>query len=231
MAASWTACWNFIRSRLSSSTVSVPTIERSEPSRTFLTIESTSSSLRLEEAFGGVADGLVVGADLERGDALDRDLDALPGHGIGQVHVDLAGGQLELADLVDEGQDDDAAAAHDLEVLAPVGPLVALAGDDERLVRAGDLVATADVADDEDDDDDDEEDREHPATDEVEQSVKHLSLHRSLPRVRPAVIAFDDEPGAGHARHPGDGRRPGCRCWRWRENSWVWPSALTRTLP
>ena len=57
--------------------------------------------LRLEEAFGGVADRLVVGADLERRDALDRDLDALPGHRVGEVHVDLAGGQLELADLVD----------------------------------------------------------------------------------------------------------------------------------
>jgi len=44
LAASWTACWNFWRSRLSSSTVSVPTIERSEPSSTFLTIESTASS-------------------------------------------------------------------------------------------------------------------------------------------------------------------------------------------
>ena len=88
--------------------VSVPTIERSEPSRTFLTIESTASSLGLEEPLGGVADGLVVGADLERGDALDGDLDALPGDGVGEVDVDLAGGQLELADLVEERQDDDA---------------------------------------------------------------------------------------------------------------------------
>ena len=40
---------------------------------------------RLEEAFGGVADRLVVGADLERGDALDGDLDALPGDGVGEV--------------------------------------------------------------------------------------------------------------------------------------------------
>ena len=118
LAASWTACWNFCRSRFSSSTVSVPTIERSEPSRTFLTIESTSSSLRLEEALGGVADGLVVGPDLERRDALDRDLDALAGDGVGECDVDLAGGQLELADLVEERQDDDAAAAHDLEVPA-----------------------------------------------------------------------------------------------------------------
>ena len=33
--------------------------------------------LGLEEALGGVPDRLVVGADLERGDALDGDLDAL----------------------------------------------------------------------------------------------------------------------------------------------------------
>ena len=83
-----------------------------------MTIESTSSSLDLEEAFGGVADRLVVGADLERGDALDGDLDALPGDRVRERDVDLAGGQLELADLVDERQDDDAAATDDLEVLA-----------------------------------------------------------------------------------------------------------------
>ena len=64
--------------------------------------------LGFEEPLGGVPDRLVVGADLERRDALDRDLDALPRHGVGEVHVDLAGGQLELADLVEERQDDDA---------------------------------------------------------------------------------------------------------------------------
>ena len=39
----------------------------------------------LEEALGGVADRLLVGADLERRDALDRDLDALPGDRVGEV--------------------------------------------------------------------------------------------------------------------------------------------------
>ena len=143
-----------------------------------MTIESTSSSLGLEEAFRGVADGLVVGADLERGDALDRDLDALAGHGVGEVHVDLAGGQLEPADLVDERQDDDAAAADDLEVLAPVRLLVALAGHDQRLVRPGDLVAAADVADDQDDDDDDEEDRRRrppPMKSKIPSSIREPS--------------------------------------------------------
>ena len=85
MAASWTACWNFMRSRFSSSTVSVPTMDRSEPSSTFLTIESTSSSCGVEESFGGVADGLLVGTDLEGGDALHRDLDALAGDRVGEV--------------------------------------------------------------------------------------------------------------------------------------------------
>ena len=42
-AESWTLL-ELLRSMISSSIVSVPTIERSEPSRTFLTIESTCSS-------------------------------------------------------------------------------------------------------------------------------------------------------------------------------------------
>ena len=71
--------------------------------------------LGVEEALGGVPDRLVVGADLERRDALDRDLDALARHRVGEVDVDLAGRQLELADLVEQGQDDDALAADDLQ--------------------------------------------------------------------------------------------------------------------
>ena len=76
---------------------------------------------------------------------------------------------------MDERQHDDAAAADDLEVPRAVRALVALAADDQRLVRAGDLVAAADVGDDQDDDDDDQEDREHPAADEVE-DVRHARL-------------------------------------------------------
>ena len=154
MAASWTACWNFWRSRLSSSIVSVPTIERSEPSRTFLTIESTSLVLGVEEALGGVPDRLVVGADLERRDALDRDLDALPGDGVGELDVDLAGGELEPADLVEQRQHDRALAADDLEARSPPPSGARAARTDQRLVRAGDLVAAAEVRDEQDDDDD-----------------------------------------------------------------------------
>ena len=134
--------------------------------------------LGLQEALGGVADGLVVCPDLEGRHALDRHFDALPGDRVGQVHVDLPGGQFELSDLVDEGQDDDATTTHDLEIAPAVRAAVALAGNDERLVRAGDLVATADVADDQDDDDDDHEDRDHPAPDEIKDPVKHLTLPR-----------------------------------------------------
>ena len=61
------------------------------------------------EPLGGVADRLLVAADLDRRDALDRDLDALLGHGVGEVDVDLARGQVEPAQLVDQRQDDDAA--------------------------------------------------------------------------------------------------------------------------
>src|SRR5712664_1239422 len=45
LAASCTCCRSFWRSRISSSMVSVPTIERSDPSSTFLTMESTCSGL------------------------------------------------------------------------------------------------------------------------------------------------------------------------------------------
>src|SRR5437588_5605760 len=45
LAASCTCCSSFWRSRISSSMVSVPTMERSDPSSTFLTIESTCSGL------------------------------------------------------------------------------------------------------------------------------------------------------------------------------------------
>ena len=145
MAASWTACWNFWRSRLSSSIVSVPDDRAERALEDVLDDRVDLLLLRLEEALGGVADRLVVGADLERGDALDGDLDALPGDGVGEVDVDLARGQLELADLVEERQDDDALAADDLEA-APRRRRARRAGrDDQRLVRAGDLVAAAEV--------------------------------------------------------------------------------------
>src|SRR5713226_9286493 len=45
LAASCTCCRSFWRSRINSSMVSVPTIERSDPSSTFLTMESTCSGL------------------------------------------------------------------------------------------------------------------------------------------------------------------------------------------
>src|SRR5260370_35296661 len=45
LAASCTCCSSFWRSRISSSIVRVPTIERSDPSSTFLTMESTCSFL------------------------------------------------------------------------------------------------------------------------------------------------------------------------------------------
>ena len=143
----------------------VPTIDRSEPSRTFFTIESTSVLLGVEEPFGGIPDRLVVGADLERRDALDRDLDSLPGDGVGEIDVDLAGRQLELADLVEQRQDDDALAANDLEAGLSTAERRRATGSDQGLVRAGDLVAAAEVRDEQDDDDDREEDDERPAAD------------------------------------------------------------------
>src|ERR1700694_4701957 len=45
LAASCTCCRSFWRSRINSSIVSVPTMDRSDPSSTFLTMESTCSGL------------------------------------------------------------------------------------------------------------------------------------------------------------------------------------------
>ena len=58
--------------------------------------------LGVEESFGGVANRLVIGTDLEGGDALDSDLDALPGYGVAELDVDLARGEHDAAHLVDQ---------------------------------------------------------------------------------------------------------------------------------
>ena len=71
--------------------------------------------LGVEEALGGVSDRLVVGADLERCNALNCDLDALARDSVREAHVDLSSGELQLADLVEQRQDDDALASDDLE--------------------------------------------------------------------------------------------------------------------
>ena len=127
--------------------------------------------LGLEEPFGGVPDRLVVGADLERRDALDGDLDALAGDGVGEGDVDLPGGQLELADLVEQRQDDDALAADDLEARLAAAERRRPTGADQRLVRAGDFVAAAEVGEQQGDDDDRDEDDEDATVDP--QEVKH----------------------------------------------------------
>jgi hypothetical protein len=82
--------------------------------------------------------------DLECCDALDRDARYPVGDGIGQGDVDLARGQHQLADLVDERQDDDPPPRTTLRFWSRPEPCRAGA-DDEGLVRAGDLVAAADA--------------------------------------------------------------------------------------
>ena len=238
MAASWTACWNFWRSRFE-----LLDRQRADdrPERALEDVLDDRVDLllgRLEEALGGVPDRLVVGADLERGDALDRDLDALAGHGVGEVHVDLAGGQLELADLVEQGQHDDALAADDLEAAPRRRPGRRPAGPDQRLVCAGDLVAAAEVGEQERDDDDGDEDDDDARVEA--QEVKHP---RSL-RFRPGrMVRLGGRP-VRRTRRSGTTIRPvpavavtvtaepvAMSTAAVALNSWVWPSALTRTLP
>ena len=60
--------------------------------------------LALHEPLGGGPDGLLVAADLERGDALDGDLDALLVTGVRELDVDLAGGQWSLPTLWNSGR-------------------------------------------------------------------------------------------------------------------------------
>src|SRR4029077_20592798 len=101
---------------MSSSMVSVPTIERSEPSSTFLTIESTCSGLASRNRSAALRSDSTppaglnraapltrhVAADRERGDALHLDLDALAGHGVAELHVDLPRRELQTANAVEQ---------------------------------------------------------------------------------------------------------------------------------
>ena len=73
--------------------------------------------LGVEESLGGVAQRLDVAPDLEGGHALDLDLDALAGDGVAQLHVDLARGQLELADAIEQRPDEGTASDDDLDPL------------------------------------------------------------------------------------------------------------------
>jgi hypothetical protein len=140
--------------------------------------------LGIEEPLCGVANRLVVRPDLERRHALDRDLDPLPRDGVCEVHVDLPRRELQLADLVEERQDDDALAADDLEPSLTAAQRRRPARSDERLVRAGNLVAAAEVCDQQDDDDDREEDDECPLADEPDQITHDRSLPQSTVRRR-----------------------------------------------
>ena len=171
--------------------------------------------LGLEEALGRIPDRLVVGADLERGDALDGDLDALPRHGVGERDVDLPCGQLELADLVEQRQDDDALAADDLEPRFATADRRRAAGPDQGLVRTGDLVAAAEVRDEQDDDDDREEDDERPAADEAEQftHARCLPLTQAgpVPAMAPAPPLARPSARFRRSRSRGRSCRPECR--------------------
>ena len=131
--------------------------------------------LAVDEPLGGVADRLVVATDLDRRDALDRALDALLGDGIGQVHVDLAGREVEPSELVDQRQDHDASGSDDLELCRGAHQAT---GPDQRLVRPGDLEPARDVGDQEHQDDEHDQDGERAAADEVRGNQTRLGSLR-----------------------------------------------------
>ncbi len=78
-ASSATADANAARSRMISSTVSRPTIERSEPASTSR-VNSSISVLLVQEPLGGGADRVLGAADLDDRDALQVGADALLAH-------------------------------------------------------------------------------------------------------------------------------------------------------
>ena len=160
-ASSATSRAKAARSLTISSTDSRPTIERSDPARTSW-VNVLDVVLLAEEALGGGADRVLGAADLDDGDALQRALDALGGHGRADRHRDLAGREVDRGQLLDHRQHEHAGPHDDLlagEVGADgaglgIGHRLALApGDDERLVRPGDLDPRHDDADDEQDED------------------------------------------------------------------------------
>src|SRR5437588_195229 len=121
-------------------------------------------------------------ADLERGHALDLHFDALAGDGVPELHVDLARGQLELADAIEQRAHERAASDHHLDALVArdrhrLAALIAHlrtagAGDDQGLVGARNLVAAGDERDQQDEDD-------HPGHRE-ERNGRHETRHRTL---------------------------------------------------
>ena len=138
------------RSRMICSTDIEPTIERRAPARTSW-VKVSISVLLAQEPLGGGADGVLVAADLDDRDAVEVELDALPGHGSADLHRDAARGQVEGGEALHE-RDDEHAAAHDDLLAGQVGgdltglrvahlALALAAGDDERLVGTGHLVA------------------------------------------------------------------------------------------
>src|SRR5205814_557017 len=137
---------------------------RRDTSRAALILICCASASRTAASWSVVAFAIrasrCTAATLERGHALHLDLDALARHGVAELHVDLARRQLEPADAVDERHHDRAAADNDLHALvARRGDLLATlvvhlgaarARDDDRLVRARDLVTARHERDDQD---------------------------------------------------------------------------------
>ena len=91
---------------------------------------------------------------------------------------------------MEQGQHDRALAADDLESLLATCVSLPTAGHDQRLVRGSDLVAAAEVGDEQDQDEDPEEDDQRPPADDVEE-VRHgrslsplpVSWQAALPRL------------------------------------------------
>src|SRR5262249_29561042 len=107
--------------------------------------------LGVEESLRRVAQGFDVASDLEGGHALHLDFDALARDRVRELNADLARGELQATDAIDQGHDEGPAADNDLHALVPAlgDSLAALiadlgaagAGHDQGLVRARHVVA------------------------------------------------------------------------------------------
>ena len=155
------------------------TDDRAQRTGEHLLGEGLDVGLLAEEALRAEPDLVGVAAHLHDRDAVEVELDALPRDRAADLHRDPAAGEVHRGELLDQRDDEDAAAEDDLlagEVGAELPGLrvedrLALpAGDDERLVGTGHLVAAGD-----------EQDQQQEEYDEADDRPQNGERHQMVP--------------------------------------------------